>query len=152
MSPTRTHVHEESFDDTPEHVFALLHTPSAIRKWWGASRAIVVPRTGGLWVAQWGSEDEPDFITSATMTVFDPPRRVVFGGYTHVAKSGPLPFEANFETEFTVRAGKDGRTILRVSQAGFPLDPVADEFYAACDRGWRDTFAGIRRYLGREES
>jgi hypothetical protein len=27
------------------------------------------------------------------------------------------------------------------------MDSAADEFYAGCERGWRDTFAGIRRYL-----
>lgn len=63
---TRRHVHEESFPITPEELFALLHTPSAV---------------------------------------------------------------------------------LRVSQDGFPIGPEADAFYAACEQGWRDTFAGIRRFV-----
>jgi uncharacterized protein YndB with AHSA1/START domain len=151
MSPlpgTRTHVHEEAFSASPERVFSILHTPSAIRKWWGATRAIVIPREGGLWAAIWGEEDEPDSITTATMSVFDPPRRIVFSNYSYAAKGAPLPFAAEFETEFTIRVAKDKSTILRVAQSGFPLDTGADEFYAACDRGWRDTFAGIRKYLG----
>lgn len=49
-------------------------------------------------------------------------------------------------TTFTVRADGEG-AVLRVSQAGFPAGPEGDEFYAACERGWRDTFAGIRTYL-----
>jgi uncharacterized protein YndB with AHSA1/START domain len=31
-----------------ERTFALLHTPTAIRGWWSAARAIVAARPGGL--------------------------------------------------------------------------------------------------------
>jgi uncharacterized protein YndB with AHSA1/START domain len=148
---TRTHVYEESFDVSPERLFSILHMPSAIRKSWGATRAIVIPREGGLWAAIWGEEDEPDYITTAILSVFDPPRRIVLSNYLYVAKSGPLPFDADFETEFSIRVAKDKSSILRVAQAGFPMDASADEFYSACDRGWRNTFAGIRKYLGDEE-
>jgi hypothetical protein len=41
---------------------------------------------------------------------------------------------------------------LRVVQDGFPREPVADEFYAACEQGWHDTFASIKRYLTGSES
>lgn len=147
---TRTHTHEEVFPAPPDRVFALLHTPSAIREWWGASRAIVQPETGGVWAATWGeAEDDPEYVTSATLKVFEPPRRLVFADYRYTARSGPLPFEADFETEFTVEPHPEGAE-LRVSQAGFPCTPEGDEFYAACEKGWRETFAGIRRYL--EES
>lgn len=149
---TRTHVHEETFDSSVERVFALLHTPSAIRQWWGAARAIVVPEPGGLWVAAWGEdEDAPEYVTSATLAVFDPPRRLVFSDYRYSARSGPLPFEAEFVTEFTVEGNADG-VLLRVSQSGFPPTPAGEEFLAACEVGWRETFAGIRRFLAAESS
>lgn len=44
----------------------------------------------------------------------------------------------------------DRKTLLHVVQDGFPMDSLADEFYAGCERGWVDTFAGIRRYLEAE--
>ncbi|MFP3947908.1 MAG: SRPBCC family protein [Longimicrobiales bacterium] len=144
---TRTHTHEEVFPARPEQVFGLLHTPSAIRAWWGASSAIVQPKAGGIWAATWGEdEDDPEYVTSATLEVFDPPHRMVFSDYRYSARSGPLPFDADFETEFTVEAHPEG-AVLRVSQAGFPCTPEGDDFYAACEKGWRDTFGGIRRYL-----
>lgn len=146
---TRAHVHEEIFSAGPETVFALLHTPSAIREWWGASRAVIIPQAGGVWAAAWGEdEDDPDFITVATMQVFDPSHRIVFGDYRYESKSGPLPFDANFVTEFTVKSTPEG-TLLRVCQDGFPAGSEADEFYAACEQGWRDTFQGIRDFLAR---
>lgn len=145
---TRRHIHEEVFNATPERVFALLHTPSDIRGWWSAARVIVLGEEGGIWMAAWGAdEDSPDYISAATIKVFDPPSRMVFGDYRYYARSGPLPFDANFVTEFSVQAHPQG-ALLRVVQDGFPTDSVADEFYAGCEKGWRDTFAGIRRYLG----
>ena len=140
-------VHQELFPDAPEIVFALLHTPSAIRDWWGASNAIVLAETGGTWAATWGeNEDDPDYISVATISDFDPPNRLVLCDFQYLAKTGPLPFQADFTTSFEVIAGSDGTT-LRVKQDGFPPGAEADEFYAACQRGWQDTFTGIRKYL-----
>jgi uncharacterized protein YndB with AHSA1/START domain len=149
---TRRHVYEEVFDATPETVFALLHTASAIRQWWGASHVIVDPKEGGVWVGLWGDEDAPEFITAGRMSVFDPPRRLKFSDFEYYARSGPLPFAADLTSEFTVIPSGEGKTILRVVQDGFPDDPSADEFYAGCERGWRDTFAGIRKYLAKAEN
>jgi uncharacterized protein YndB with AHSA1/START domain len=143
----RRHVHEETFPAPPEAVFRLLHTPSAIRAWWSARTAVVLAGKGGYWTASWGeSDDDPDYVSAARLVEFDPPRRLTFGDSRYFARSGPLPFEASFVTTFEVEPHPDG-SILRVTQDGFPDDPVADDFFAACDTGWRDTFAGIRRYL-----
>jgi uncharacterized protein YndB with AHSA1/START domain len=144
---TRRHIHEEYFPVAREKLFGLLHRPSAIRQWWGAARAIVIPGQGGIWAAVWVTdEDHPDYITAATIQVFEPPGRLVLADYRYVAKSGPLPFQADFETEFAVRSQDQG-AILRVTQEGFPCDSSANDFLAACEVGWRNTFAGIRRYL-----
>jgi len=145
---TRKHTYEEVFAASPERLFALLHTSSAIRGWWDAARAIVLAQCGGVWIAAWGDvEDDPDYITAATIREFDPPRRLVLADFRYHARTGPLPFAADFVTEFLVQPHRDG-TLLRVDQSGFPLEPAADAFYAACGEGWRNTFAGIRRYLG----
>lgn len=144
---TRRHIYEEIFDTDVETVFALLHTPSAIRQWWGASHVIADQREGGVWVAVWGDEDAPEFITAGRMSVFDPPNRLKFSDFEYYARTGPLPFAANLTSEFTVSSVGPNQTSLRVVQDGFPVDPDADEFYAGCERGWRETFAGIRKYL-----
>ena len=49
------------------------------------------------------------------------PRRLVFADYQYVAKTGPLPFQAEFVTEFTVTPHAEG-AVLRVVQDGFPCD------------------------------
>ncbi len=144
---TRKLVREEAFPTTRERLFALLHTPSAIRGWWGVARAVIVPEPGGIWAAAWGdAEDDPEYSSAATIREFEPPHRMVLADYRYRAKSGPLPFLATFVTEFVVMAHPEGAA-LRVTQSGFPSGREADSFYSACETGWRDTFAGIRRYL-----
>jgi uncharacterized protein YndB with AHSA1/START domain len=95
----------------------------------------------------WGEEeDNPDYIAVATIRHFDPPHRMVLSDYCYHAKAGPLPFDADFVTEFLVSTQAEG-TSLRVTQDGFPAGSEADEYYAACQQGWQETFAGIRQYL-----
>lgn len=145
---TRQHIHEEAFDLAPERVFQALHTPADIRGWWGAARAIVVARRGGVWAAAWGdSENDPDYVTVARITAFEPPHRLRLEDYRYWAKAGSASPEAVFVTEFVVTATPGGAT-LRVSQDGFPAGPEGDDFLAGCEVGWRETFAGLRRYLG----
>ncbi|MDH3253438.1 MAG: SRPBCC domain-containing protein [Acidobacteriota bacterium] len=65
-----------------EVVFTLLHTPGAIRHWWSATRAVVVPERGGIWAAARGHEqDDPDYVTAAAISKFEPPRRLVLSDY-----------------------------------------------------------------------
>src|SRR5712691_1787081 len=110
--PTRKHVHQIDLEHTPERVFALLVTPSAIRGWWGAAQAIVVPKVGGLFATTWGeNEDDPDYIVAHTITTYEPPRRLVLAHTTYHAKTGPLPFDAQFTTEFAVEPRPGGCTL-----------------------------------------
>lgn len=144
---TRKHVHEEEFGISSEEMFDLLITPSLIRKWWGASRAIVMPEKDGIWMAAWGEdEDSPEYISAFTMSEFDPPRRLLFTDAKYTAGGEKLPFDAVITAEFLVNENEKGCS-LKVIQDGFPLEPAADEFYAACEKGWKDTFAGIRRLI-----
>jgi uncharacterized protein YndB with AHSA1/START domain len=148
--PTRKHLHEEKFDGVwPERMFALLVTPSAIRDWWGAAHAIVVPRPGGTWAAAWGAdEDDPDFVSTFRILELDRPRRLVLANGVYHAKAGAPSFNlADLTTTFRIEPTSDGGCVLTVVQDGFPTSPDADEFFAACGTGWTNTFAGIRRHL-----
>lgn len=131
----------------PGQAFALLHTPSAICRWWSARQAIVIPRPGGFWAATWGeSEDEPEYVSAARISEFSPPHRLMLTDFLYHAPAA-LPFDpAELTTEFVVEAAEGGSRV-RVTQRGFPDSEDADEFYAACERGWDATLAGIRRFV-----
>lgn len=55
---TRRHIHQGEFPVPAEKTLEILRTPSAIRRWWKASRAIVLPGEGGVWAAAWGPEED----------------------------------------------------------------------------------------------
>lgn len=112
---------------------------------------MVMPEKDGIWAATWGDEDDPDYITTAVITEFEPPKRLVLKYGKYFAKSGGLPFEMESSTEFLVEPSESG-CVLRVTQDGFPNDSVADDFYAACEIGWTNTFGGIRGYLSESDS
>lgn len=138
---------------SPEAAFALLVTPTDIRRWWGASRVIVLPEEGGLWVGAWGEdENRPDYISAARLAVYDPPRRLVMDDFHYRAREeGPVGFDTSkLATEFRVEAAGAGSR-LTVLQTGFPDGPEADAFYAGCEKGWHETLASLAAYV-REQS
>ena len=81
---SRTHEHTMDLSTDAETVFALWVTPSAIRGFWQAARAVVIPREGGVWAAAWGEdEDRPDYASAAVLEVWEPPRRLALGQYQY---------------------------------------------------------------------
>lgn len=142
-----TLVHEEWFPVTPDRLFALLHTPGAIRQWWGASRAIVVPEVGGVWTAAWGAvEDDPDCLTMARVEVFEPPRLLRLVNYQSRCRDGTTSGSGGVVTEFAIRPDSGG-AMLRLTQEGLSADEEREGVFATCGRNWRDTFTAIRYYL-----
>jgi uncharacterized protein YndB with AHSA1/START domain len=146
---TRRHVQEEFFQVPSNKMFEALVTPSAIRSWWGATKAIVLPQIGGTWVASWGEdENDPDYISSFKILEYEPPHRITLGEGKYFARDGQPPFEMDkMTTEFIVDDRGDGMCALRITQDGFPSEKVADDFYEACVVGWNNTFEGIRKYF-----
>jgi uncharacterized protein YndB with AHSA1/START domain len=146
---TRSHAATEDIAAAPARVFEALLKPADIRVWWSASNVIVAPREGGLWVASWGADEAvPDYVTAGEIAVVDPPKCLVLSNLRYCATLKPLPFDATFSVEFTVLPIPTGAR-LRVVQKGFPADPIADEYLAACETGWQNTLASIKAYLER---
>jgi len=84
---TRKHVRQETFDaDARNHLRATAHSERD-SSMVGASHAIVDQKEGGVWVALWGDEDAPEFITAGRMSLFDPPRRLKFSDFEYYARS-----------------------------------------------------------------
>lgn len=147
MSETRSHQISRQFDHPPSEVFAALITPSQLRGWWSVSRAIVIPQAGGIWCATWGDdEDTPDYISSATIKVFEPDRKLVLSDYQYVSPEGGLPFEADFKTTFEIQSHNDGSE-MTITQTGFPADPSADDYYAGCETGWKQSLDALEQFL-----
>ncbi|MEO8041395.1 MAG: SRPBCC domain-containing protein [Acidobacteriota bacterium] len=143
---TRRHVLEESFGVTPERMFEILTTPSAIRDWWGASTVFIDPRKGGTFVAATGDgESASEFINSFEILEIEPPSRMVLGGGKYFAGTN-WPIRTNMTTEFLIEEQPKG-SILRITLELAPADPLLDDFFDACVAGWQNSFEGMRNYL-----
>ena len=147
MSETRSHEHQIGLNAAAEKVFDSLISPAAICSWWQASSAIVIPIKGGIWIATWGDTEDPDYITAHRMTEFERPKTIVFDDAEYIAKAEPPPFELETATKFEIEPVSDEKCVLKVIQTGFPADSIADEFYAACETGWKNTFYGMKTFI-----
>ena len=147
MAKTRKHEMSTTLPVDTQRAFKLLITPSDLRGWWGASRAIVLPQKGGIWAAVWGEhEDEPEYVTVARIKIFEPGQRLLLDDYRYMSRESELPFEADFSTDFQL-SSVEGGCSLTVVQDGFPADEIADKFYKACEVGWQQTLESMRRYV-----
>jgi hypothetical protein len=133
----------------PQRLFEALVSPTDICMWWSARSAIVLPRRNGFWAATWGKdENDPDYITFARLSTFDPPRTLVMSQFEYLAKGlAPLPFAGSLSTKFEIQDSGDSASLLSVTQSGFPDGPEADEFYRGCCQGWSTTLQSIRDYF-----
>lgn len=131
-----------------QRLFQALISPSDICMWWNARTAIVLPREGGFWTATWGKdENDPEYITFARLTQFEPSRRLVMADFEYLAKGQPpLPFARDLSTEFAIESAGDA-AILTVTQSGFPDSTEADEFFRGCCQGWTNTLQSLRDYF-----
>jgi uncharacterized protein YndB with AHSA1/START domain len=143
----RTIIREIEINQNIGTVFDTLITPSLIKKWWFASHAIVIGEKHGLFAVTWGNdEDHPDYVSAARIAEFDRSKRLVLTDFHYLSKDGEIPFSAQLEVEFNVSLVAD-KSILKVVQSGFPDEPTADAFYAACSKGWDDTLLSLKKVI-----
>ncbi|MEL6987318.1 MAG: SRPBCC domain-containing protein [Bacteroidota bacterium] len=129
-----------------KEIFNALIKPSMITKWWSATTAIVVPEKSGCYIVQWGDTDHPDFVTTTIITDIEPEHMIMLNNYTYYAKKGGLPFEADLSLKFIIKPQSHGCE-LTVINDGFPVDPIADEFFLGCTKGWEDVLNSIQIFL-----
>lgn len=141
--------HSQICVQRPAQVFKALTTPSAIRQWWSASRAIVIPANNGVYDVAWGPEDDPEYVSAAVIKLYNPPHQLQLHQYRYASQDGPLPFDATIEVHFTLEPHPEG-TVITVVQSGFPDDSSADDFYAACQKGWRDTLRALSEFVAHQ--
>ena len=136
---------EEPFGVTPARMFEVLTTPSAIRSWWGVSRAIVDLREGGTWVTAWGEgEESSDHVTSFKIVELDAPNRFVLGSSRSITQGSTV--ETHITTEFRIDAYPHGCN-LRIVVMLDTDDSFYDDYFDASVIGWENCFEGIRNYL-----
>lgn len=126
---------EAEVPGTPEQVWRAIATGPGISSWFVPSE--VEEREGGLATANFG----PGMESSATLTVWDPPRRFV----TDSQDLGPTaPAVAS---EWTVEARSGGTCVVRVVHSLFADGDDWDNQLEGWEHGWPAFFRILRLYL-----
>lgn len=137
----------EPFNVSADVMFAALTTASAIRHWWGASRAFVDPTVGGTWATTYGfGEGGAEFVNSYKLLEIHPPKGFVLGDGVLLTEDSEFPQPMGTRTEFIIEDIPNG-CMLRIIHILEDEDMVdEDEFESTAD-AWKNTFEGLRRYF-----
>jgi uncharacterized protein YndB with AHSA1/START domain len=120
---------------TPEEVWQAIATGSGVSSWFVPTES--EERVGGAVTAHFG----PGMDSSATVTVWDPPRRFA-------AESPDLgPNAPTLATEWIVEARSGGTCVVRVVHSLFASTDDWDDQLESIESGWPAFFRILRLYL-----
>lgn len=143
---TRSQSHEIDLQAAPEAVFKTIMTPKAIRGAWGSLRAVVMD-LDGRWVVAWGErENNPDYVSGATIKAFEAPRRLFLAFEYCRGKAGALTIGNAMTAEFTIQK-MGGGCRLRVTHTGIPTDGIGNAYFESAKNGWMAALQGIKQLV-----
>jgi uncharacterized protein YndB with AHSA1/START domain len=119
---------------TPEQVWAAIATGPGISSWFVPST--VEEHEGGATTSRFG--EGPEMLIPGRVTVWDPPRRVVFDG---AGADSDLAFE------WLVEARGQGTCIVRLVNSGFGSGDEWDAQYDGMSQGWRLFLDNLQLHL-----
>jgi len=136
---------ERLIDASPEEVFDAYTDPEAQKIWFTIlDEGMMVEnevdlRVGGTWVSAWGFSPDEMFRETQTFEVIDRPHRLV----TKSTGSSPDGSSLDTHIEITFRE-EGGKTLMSVSQTGFPTEDMRDFF---ADTAWIGFFDRFNAYF-----
>ena len=121
---------------TPEEVWRAIATGPGISSWFVPSR--VEERVGGVASANFG----PGMESSATITTWDPPRRLALESRDDMGPGSPA-----VASEWTVECLSGATCIVRVVHRWFADTDEWDSQFEQLEQGWPSFFRILRIYL-----
>lgn len=133
--PGEFELHKEiELDASPEQVWDAIATGPGISSWFMGPHEIE-PRVGGTIKLTVG-----DFSEQATITAWDPPKRLAYRGDEGADGS----FHA---MEYLIEARENGSTVLRFVHSGFLSDDWGAEYEDMTSHGWDMYLHTLAQYL-----
>lgn len=134
---------ERVIDAAPVVVFDAFTTPGGQETFYGQDdpawivESVCDLRVGGVWSVRFGPVESRLYRHQHTFHVIDRPRRLVLATTEFRADGSSF----DFTTEFTF-ADRDGRTLMTMTQTGFPAAELRDEHA----RGLPNAFDRFERF------
>jgi uncharacterized protein YndB with AHSA1/START domain len=128
---------EVEVKSTPEQVWQAIATGPDVSSWFVPTK--IEGRVGGALSCDFGG----GMVTSAQITVWQPPHRFAAEDKAGVMDSAPLA------TEWTVEARAGGTCVVRVVHSLFASTDKWDDQLESTEQGWPGFFRVLRNYLAR---
>lgn len=129
-------------------VFKALTDPGLIKKWWGASQAIVVPDENGIYALSWGTHpDTPDHITTARISEYKPYVNLGLKNFTRFTPNRDE--QTGTDLKFLIDCQSNYCT-LKVQHWGFPQENHADELFDYWNNEWDKILSSLKQVVESE--
>lgn len=130
---------------SPERVLKAFLDPEEIKKWWGATRALVEPRKGGVWAAAWGEAGQGYlYVVTGVLKSLQPGKRLRLDPLVYFSYKSEVLGPMRLSISVKEKAGK---TRVSVRQDGYGTGPDWDWYYQSVFSGWKDTLGSLKQYL-----
>lgn len=129
----------------PARAIAAFLEPADLRAWWGVERALVEPRTGGLYALAWGvTEAGFMYVSTGVVGEYDPARILRIDHYAYFNPGRPILGPMRLRLE----AVPEGRhTRLDLVQDGYGNGPDWDWYYDAVVAAWPAALEALKAHL-----
>lgn len=129
-------------------VFKALTDPGLIKKWWGASQAIVVPDENGIYALSWGTDpNTPDHITTARINEYKPYVKLSLKNFTRFLPSRDE--QTGTDLRFKIDC-QSNYCILKVEHLGFPEKKNAVELFEYWNKEWDRILSSLKQVVEAE--
>jgi uncharacterized protein YndB with AHSA1/START domain len=119
--------------------------PELMKQWWGATRARVEPRRGGIWAAAWGEPGQGyRYVVSGVVKSLKPAKRLTLDPLVYFNFERPVLGPMRLLVSLRERGGL---THVAVRQEGYGEGPDWDWYYQAVVKGWKDALANLKEFL-----
>jgi uncharacterized protein YndB with AHSA1/START domain len=133
----------------PAQVIKAFTEPELLRAWWGVERALIEKRPGGLYSLIWDiTEKGMGHLTTGIVRQYEPNGLFEVSDlvYFHPEREimGPLSLRV-------IAKGKDGKTLLNLSQGSYQDGGDWDWYHASVSEAWPKAIQQLKSFLEAQE-
>jgi uncharacterized protein YndB with AHSA1/START domain len=140
----------------PARVMAAFFDDADLKKWWGVTRSLTVPRPLGMYAIEWATTEFKDDVLGRLGgafhgTIIDHRPNAAF----FLAEAFWQPPDGDpigpMALEVQARPHGNGRqTMLTVRQSGEGEGPRWERYFQIVDRGWEGALTELKEFMDRE--
>ena len=130
---------------SPKKILTAFLDAESLKKWWGVERCLIEPFPGGVYTLAWNiSESGFGFISSGTITKYNPKRSLTIKNFVYLNPSKPM--FGPMRLRIRVKKESD-HSLITLIQDGYKEGPLWDWYYNAVQNAWPQVLESLKSYL-----